>query len=103
VDSLNQPSACQFTCKLIFTVHTAAVAAAGPSTEVAAINKAIGAESAYSLQCKNLVQQYVPDMIKMISQMPLDQVRFSMLFWVQGYALKYILRVAGAAVRAWHE
>jgi hypothetical protein len=53
---------------------TAAAAAAGPTMEVAAINKAIGAESAFSMQCKTMVQQYVPQIIKMITQMPLDQV-----------------------------
>lgn len=50
------------------------VADAGPSTEVLAINKAIGAESAFTLQCRSMVQQYVPQIIDIINKMPLDQV-----------------------------
>lgn len=46
----------------------------GPTVEVAAINKAIGAESAFTLQCRSMVQDYVPQIIKIINQMPLDQV-----------------------------
>lgn len=49
--------------------------ASGPTTEVDAINQAIGAESAFALQCKGMVRQYVPQIISIIGQMPLDQVR----------------------------
>ena len=44
--------------------------------EVAAINEAIGAESAFSLQCKSMVADYVPEIIRVINDMPLDQVCF---------------------------
>lgn len=52
----------------------AAAAASGPSEEVSAINAAIGAESAFTLQCKSLVRDYVPQIIDVINKMPLDQV-----------------------------
>jgi phytepsin len=54
----------------------AAAAAVGPSMDVAAINEAIGAESAFTLQCKSMVADYVPQIIEIINQMPLDQVGF---------------------------
>jgi hypothetical protein len=41
---------------------------------VATINKAIGAESAFTLQCKSLVADYVPAIIKALATLPLDQV-----------------------------
>ena len=39
-----------------------------------AINLAIGAESAFSLQCKAFVKDYVPQIIKAVKLMPLDKV-----------------------------
>ena len=49
--------------------------AAGPSIEVAEINHAIGAESAFTLQCKSMVHDYVPQIIAAIETLPLDAVR----------------------------
>lgn len=42
---------------------------------MASINAAIGAESAFTLQCKSMVADYVPQIIEIINSMPLDQVR----------------------------
>jgi hypothetical protein len=47
---------------------------------VAAINAALGAESAFSLQCRGFVRQYVPAIIKAVKAMPLDQAGF-LGFW----------------------
>lgn len=47
----------------------------GPSSEVSAINSAIGAESAFSLQCKGFVRQYVPQIIRAVKDLPIDEVR----------------------------
>ena len=46
----------------------------GPSVETAVINKAIGASSAIAMQCKGLIDQYIPQIIQAIEDMPLDQI-----------------------------
>lgn len=43
-------------------------------TQIATINKAIGATSAIAAQCKQLVRDYLPEIIKQIQTLPLDQV-----------------------------
>ena len=49
------------------------------STQVATVNKAIGATSAVAKQCKLLVKQYLPAIVKAVQDMPLDMVRFRTL------------------------
>ena len=46
----------------------------GPTEEIAAINYAIGATSAIAAQCKDLVREYLPQIIAQIDSLPLDQV-----------------------------
>lgn len=46
----------------------------GPSAEVEAINAALGAESAMTLQCKNLIHDYVKQILDAIRDTPIDQV-----------------------------
>jgi hypothetical protein len=43
--------------------------------QVASINRAIGASSAVAMQCKQLVREYLPEIIAALQDMPLDQVR----------------------------
>jgi len=47
---------------------------AGPTEEIATVNKAIGATSAIAMQCKGLVGQYLPAIIKAVQNMPLDLI-----------------------------
>ena len=42
--------------------------------QIATVNKAIGASSAVAMQCKDLVGQYLPAIIKAVQEMPLDSV-----------------------------
>lgn len=42
--------------------------------QIATVNKAIGATSAVAMQCKGLVGQYLPEIVKAVQEMPLDQV-----------------------------
>ena len=46
----------------------------GPSDDVRAINRAIGAASAFSLRCRSFVRRYVPAIIKAVKTLPLDEV-----------------------------
>lgn len=46
----------------------------GPSAETAVINKAIGASSAIAMQCKSLINEYIPQIIQAIQDLPLDQI-----------------------------
>jgi hypothetical protein len=41
---------------------------------VALINEAIGAESAIALQCKAMVEEYLPQIVDLINSVPTDQV-----------------------------
>lgn len=47
---------------------------AGPTEEVAAINKALGAKSMIAAQCEALVKQYLPQIIDAVETMPTDEV-----------------------------
>ena len=39
---------------------------AGPTSEIATINKAIGAEPVFVAECKAMVHQYLPELIKLL-------------------------------------
>ena len=45
-----------------------------PPPQVAALNHAIGATSALSAQCRQLVRDYLPQIIAQLHDLPLDQV-----------------------------
>ena len=55
--------------------HKTKTKSIGPTEQVDAINEAIGAQSAFALQCKSMVRDYLPNLIKAIRDLPLDQVR----------------------------
>jgi len=58
---------------------------------VSAINAAIGAESAFTLQCKSLVKDYVPQIIDVINKMPFYQGRNFLRRFLAGQTSGWLL------------
>lgn len=75
LDALKAPGAstpCKGGCQAIADSGTSLLV--GPVDEIAEINRAIGAEGVVPAECKAVVKQYVPEIMKAIVTLPPDEV-----------------------------
>jgi phytepsin len=75
VDSISvsgTTSPCAGGCQAIADSGTSLLV--GPTTEIAEINAAIGAKGVLPAECRELVKQYVPEIMKAVVSLPEQQV-----------------------------